>query len=190
MVYIDAQTKPRPRRNRRQMSDESPVSISIAPTIRQPCAVAPTFSLPNLHGNGPSPAVSKNAFCPALPCSNTPTMPNPAAGAPTRHIDASSAFVAFGRDRTRPSTSCHKRTSQYPVMREKKFSGNHDNLGHNATFDTLSIPFPPPPSSPAAHTTGRVAHMRPGNPHAAALSTHFGMPAAAQPVGSRPSRGI
>ena len=52
------------------------------------------------------------------------------------------------------------------------------------------IPFPPPASSPAAHTTGRGAHGRPGNAHAAAIQPYFDAPAVAQPVGSRFCRGI
>ena len=201
MVYIDARTRPRPCRNCRQMSDESLVSISIARTIRQPRAAACTCSLLNLYGSGPSPAVWKSASYPALTCPHLlehthKAQPcrrclNPTnVDARTTSVNALSTFVAFGRDRTRPSTSCHKRPPQYPVTGGKISLENNDIVRHSATSDTLLIPFPSTTSPPVAHATGRVARYRRGNPHAAAISPHFGTPAAAQPVGSRPCRGI
>ena len=77
------------------------------------------------------------------------------------------------------------------LSREKKNLLEKDDIGRLwSTSDTLSIPFPPSASSPAAHTTGRGAHGRPGNAHAAAIPPHFGAPTVAQPVGSRFCGGI
>lgn len=77
------------------------------------------------------------------------------------------------------------------LSREKKNFLEKDDIGrHWSTSDTPSIPFPPPASSPAAHTTDRAAHGRPGNAHAAAIPPHFGAPAVAQPVGCRFCGGI
>lgn len=129
--------------------------------------------------------MEKNAFCPALTCPYLLEHAHPAQ--PCRRcpnpifFDTPTTSVAFGRDRTRPSTSCHER---------KKLLENDDIIGHNAKSDTLSIPFSTPASLPAAHATGRVACNRPVHPHAAALSPHFGAPAAPQPVGSPLCRGI
>ena len=192
MVYKDDRTGPRPGRNCRQMSFESLVLIFGARTTRWPCAAT---------RRPPSPANIAAAHCPLFgekfvsPCSYTPKT---VAGAQTRHLSTRGRHMST-RGRHLSHSVATERGPRHPVTnarpnilsREKKNFLEKDDIGrHWSTSDTLSIPFPPPASSPAAHTTDRAAHGRPGKAHAAAIPPHFGAPAVAQPVGSRFCGGI